>query len=217
MPILKELRTASVVVVANNFNPSIITQQWLVSNNVLDEGSDNIHQIFTPGFISVVNNDFQLTVVPSQLNFEINSPNQKFESCISKLNCILKSLCDTPFVAVGVNFQWSITDSIDSISIISRKLFGKEGGVYSEFVDVENARYGTYMSKDFLNARLKLDIKPVAQTSTIKVESLPLEFLLATFNFHKDLSSEERSKELLEVIQNSTHFLSESEKIVNAL
>lgn len=217
MSLLKELKIASVVVVARNFNPSIFTQQWLISKNVIEDRTDDGQQIFTPQFVHITNNNFHLTVLPEQLIFEvINSPKETFVACvIEKLIPIVNALNETPFAAVGINFQWHMTDSEQTVTIISKRLFDKGDGIYSEF-NTADARYGAYMSKNFLNARLKLDIKPFTEQQQNDGNS-PQEFIMSAFNFHKDLFSLEKQKELLEMIQNSKLFLDESEKIVNKL
>jgi len=212
MSFLKELKLASVVVVARNFNPSIFTQQWLIEKGVLVADVAVGPQIFTPQFVHVSNDGFRLTVLPEQLMFEvINSPQESFVKRVNeKLIPILSALNETPFAAVGVNFQWHIDDKDRTIATVSKDLFDKGVGIYSEF-STSDARYGAYMSKDFLNSRLKLDIKPVIERQE---SGLSREFIVSAFNFHKDLFSADRHNELLRVVRNCDSFLQESNKIL---
>ena len=214
MPLLKELKNASVFVVARNFNPSIFTQQWLINKNVIDEGDSDGQQIFTPQFVHVSNNRFRLTVLPEQLIFETeNSPEETFVEIVNtKLTLIINALNETPFVAVGVNFQWHVIDTEQNIGGVSKSLFDKGTGIYSLF-STEDARYGAYMSKDFLNARLKLDIKPIIDQNNDDKK----EFIMPAFNFHRDLSSDKKEEELFEMIEKCGLFLEESKKIVDKL
>ena len=78
----------------------------------------------------------------------------------------------------------------------TRGLFYQEGKVH-EFFDTLDGRYGAYFSREIFGTRLKLDIKPI----TIKKENALTETLQCSFNYHKDLVSEDKVTEILETIQ----------------
>src|SRR5258707_9842242 len=101
MPLISE----NVVVTANQFNPTIVTQLWLVQNGILtaDEGPG----IYVPGFVQVKAREFELLVLLDRLQFVPTSePGKRAELVAEKVGTIVRTLPHTPYVAAGLNFVW---------------------------------------------------------------------------------------------------------------
>ncbi len=194
-----EMDQANVVIIAMQFNPSIISQYWLIKNGIFTEEEIQPDSVFTPVVANVISKGFQVLVVPQQLQFMSKLADQSGqELLISKLGKIVRALPHTPFVAVGLNFSWQVYDEDDaSNAVLGRKLFFRDDGPLYKFFDVNDAHFGSYMSRNILGCRLKLDIKPV----TVPCPGGVTNRLNFGFNFHLDLTEDDKAESILNLFQ----------------
>ena len=194
-----EMNPANVVIIARQFNPSIISQYWLIKNGIFTEEEIQPDSIFSPVIANVHSKDCQILVLPEQLQFMSKLIDQSGqELLISKLGKIVQALPHTPFVAVGLNFSWQVYDEDDvSSAALGRKLFFRGDSPLYKFFDVDDARFGSYMSRDILGCRLKLDIKPVTVPCPEGVSNR----LLFGFNFHLQLTEDDKAESILNLFQ----------------
>ncbi len=205
---------ADVVVVASQFNPSIITQHWLIKNNFFLEEEFSPDSVFSPLVADIKTNQFNILVMPERLQFtpKVDNTETQCNLITSKLGKIIEKLPHTPFSALGFNFLWLIDTEADSQTKVSRKLFFKnESNLYKKF-DTDDANFGSYMSKDILGCRLKLEIKPVRALMKDNKN-----FLQCAFNFHLDLPDEEKHSVILGFLPNWIKAKEISEDIVKCL
>ena len=205
---LKNLVSENVVIVANNLNPSLFSQLWLVRQGIADEEdfapncvfSQFVNQVFTP--------DFQLFVVPERLQFTLTDRSRGNSELVrNKLGCIMQKIPHTPYRAIGTNFHWLVApDSPRDFVNFMRDLFVKERvPIYEEFSE-KNARFGAYLSKDVFGTRLRLNIKPVKSTPKAETDKIH-ESLQLAFNFHLDLEDGEK------IIDSMIKFLGEWDRM----
>lgn len=194
-----EMNPANVVIIARQFNPSIISQYWLIKNGIFTEEEIQPDSIFSPVIANVHSTDCQVLVLPEQLQFTSKLADQSGqELLISKLGKIVQTLPHTPFVAVGMNFSWQVYDDDDaSNAVLGRKLFFRDDSPLYKYFDVDDARFGSYMSRDIMGCRLKLDIKPV----TVPCPGGTSNRLLFGFNFHLQLTEEDKAESILDLFQ----------------
>ncbi len=180
-----ELSSSTAVVVARNFNPSILSQLWLVRQGIVAENDfqqgcmflDQVSQAETPLF--------RLTALPQQLHLTPRCPpDDEAAVVLEKLGGIVRALPHTPYMAVGLNFLWH--QVTDNIAELTRSLFFQGGSELFEAFDVADARFGAYLSKNWRSLRLKLDIKPIQFQAGASAQDR----LLFAFNFHLDLPNE---------------------------
>lgn len=175
------------VLVANQFNLSIFNQIWLAKQGVLDaEGTVNSGSIFSDNVVQVLTPSFLLLVFLEQLQFAVSVPHEQQQSLVTeKLGQLVQAVPHVPYSALGLNFYWHLIPEGEEVGQLTRRLFEvPQGGVFARFSDM-NARFGAYMSRDFGEFRMKLDIKPVRATRRdTGVEEDQLQF---GFNFHADL------------------------------
>lgn len=174
-----------VVVLARQFNPSVLTQMWLAGQGILGEdGAYKPESIFTANLVQVITDEFALVVTPDQVQFMLNvAPDEQQDLIAKKIGTLVKNLPHVPYWAVGLNFHWHLTPDKEQIPAITRELFcGKSEGIYARFNE-PNAKFGAYLSKNFGSFRMKLDVKPIL----LEVESLKEERVHFGFNFHADL------------------------------
>jgi len=178
-----ELIATNVVLVARQFNPSVFSQLWLVRNGIVGEEDFGTGCIFSEEVAKIASRQFDLLVLPPQLQFipKVVADEQGVLVKTVLGEKIVQALQATPYVAVGLNFTWHICPEGQDIGVYSRSLFCMpEKSPFREF-DSADARFGTYLSKNVIDCRMKLDVKPI---------TLPTgEVLQFAFNFHADVPS----------------------------
>lgn len=216
MALRKELKTNSIVILAQSFNPSIFNRYWLVSNSYIDNESILPNSVFAPNVTQVASNEFSLLVLPEQLQFNSNPGNKDFESNVEKtLRPIIDRLTEIPYRACGINFHWFVDDDKIGIGELSESLFYYSNSSLHEAFRSEDSRYGVYMSKDFENARMKLDVKPITATENSTGEKN--EFIQFSFNFHRDLNQKSASDELSNFVNSWIKFKTEAQQIISLI
>lgn len=210
-----ELVTPNAVIVAQQFNPSIIGQLWLVRNGLLEEDDFRPGCVFSDMAVQVNSQEFDLMVVPQQCQFTPRVDQQREqELAVGKVGSIVRSLPHTPFRAIGLNFTWHLSPEDQDVPSISRALFFLEGGPLHREFDVPDARFGTYMSKDAFGGRLKLDVKPIP----VKREEEKLEKIQFAFNLHRDVADEKDPVGCIEhVLHQWNEVRDESSRIVHEI
>jgi hypothetical protein len=193
----RELVGSSVVVVAQNFNPSVTSQLWLVRNGVVEEGDFLPGCIFTDLLVQVRTRRFSLLFTPEQFQFVPASGEENPHVLVQDvIGRIVRTLPHTPYRALGLNFTWHLTLEEGDIAALSRRLFFAAGRPLFRDFDAPDASFGAFLSRDLLGFRLKLDVKPVTVTPpTAAVAEQRLQFL---YNFHADLPEGEEAVERIE-------------------
>lgn len=119
--------------------------------------------------------------------------------------------------AVGVNFSWNLTPT-ENLEKETKKYFFNEGNkMFTKFFDTPDTMYGAYVSKDFMNGRLKLEIKPqLVNRVNIKTQETNeiTQVVNFAFNFHYQVPPKGENSKLLEFISDYDNFFNESEKIM---
>lgn len=192
-----ELVSENVVVLANQFNLSIMNQHWLIENCIITQDDLQDGYTFTPVFALAKTKFFQLTLVPERLQIDLNPKTEKkIELIKSKIGTIVDKLPHTPFTALGFNFDYFLTTEDSSVEKYTRSLFFKPDSPLSSQFDEDNAKFGGYFSKDVSGFRLKLDIKPISIKSKDKI----MDKIQLAFNFHLDLVGNDKSKTILKYL-----------------
>lgn len=214
MPINKSLKIENVVVLATNFNPSIISSIWLVNKEIC-KGEEILPNSFnTPQFSQILCNDFHILVLPDQIQFSkpVGYEGDFSDIVVTKLSKILSELPEVPYKSAGINFHWFLNDSKDEMNKFSHKLFyNKESKIYGEF-NSPDAHFGAYLSKDYSGSRLKLDIKPISYNEN---NQLPVSAIQFAFNFHVDFTGDKVNKQVLEFLKNYNNYSKESKRIID--
>lgn len=210
-----ELVASNTVIVAHQFNPSVMSQLWLVRNGLLGEDDFLPGCLFTDVIAQVRAREFQLVVVPPQCQFVPTVEAEREQDLVvAKVGVIVRSLPHTPYRGIGLNFIWHLAPEDGDVPGTSRALFFRDGGpLHQEFTD-ENSRFGAYMSKDALGARLKLDAKPIIVDQHQDSERELIQF---SFNYHRDIAGDEDAVECIEqILHRWNEARDESSRIVHA-
>jgi len=193
-----ELVNSTVVIVAKQFNPSITRDHWLIENGILRPEEFRNGCVFTDVMVQVRSDRFNLFIAPEQLQFTpLVPPVDQQELVEEKIGAIVQTLPHTPYTALGLNFHCRIIPENDTTEHLSRELFFIGGSpIFDEF-NTDDAVFGSYLSKNFMDFRLKLDIKPVYVTDEESASSSMI--MQFGFNFHLDIPRENS----VEIIQNA--------------
>jgi hypothetical protein len=178
---------AAAVVVAQQFNPSVVSQMWLVRNGLLDEDDFLRGCLFSDVVVQVRSRRFAMLIIPEQLQFIPEVPQEEEQAMVAeKVGTIVRTLPHTPFRALGLNFRWQLTPRNGDVARVTRDLFFRERSpLYQSFAS-EDALFGGYLSKNALGFRLKLDVRPI-QVQESQGQETRIQF---AFNFHVDLGDD---------------------------
>jgi hypothetical protein len=179
-----QLAHANVVIVAKQFNPSIVNHLWLVENGLVERDEFRQGCVFTDMLANVTTANFILFAAPEQLQFTpLGDPDGHQELITRVLVRLVEILPHTPYTAVGMNFTWHILPEGAAFGEFARGLFFDRDRPLFRAFDTEDARFGGYLSKNELGCRLKLDVKPIVATANNEA----LELMQFAFNFHLDV------------------------------
>lgn len=187
----------NVVVVAQNLNPTIFSQIWLVRNSIFQEDDlQGPNNIFTAAAVNIDTTDLSLLVMPERLQVAMKADDMSMAS--KKLELIISALPHTPYRAIGFNFNW-IIEPKNAATYASdvRKMFLADGNPLRSVFSDDNARFGSYLSIDKFDMRLKLDIKPSFLNNEKTIEALAV-----SFNYHKDAEQLDPAKTIIASLQN---------------
>lgn len=208
---LHELRS-NAVVLAKQFNPTIVSQLWLVENGIVSAAEFRPGCVFTELFCNVVADGFNLLVAPEQLQFTPSRTDVESESIAARVvGTFVNTLPHTPYVACGLNFTWLIeTPPQESVAAFSRRMFFNPNcEVFRQF-DVPEAMFGAAVSRPAFDGLLTMDCKPTP-SDPVGVQ--------CNFNLHVELDrADSRStKRILELLENWNEVKNLSLSIMQAI
>lgn len=213
-----ELKIRNIVLVGL-FNPLTFDKYFFIKNGIILEDQPLHNQLFLPDFVQLVTPNFNLTI--NNIQLVLSALNSALESneIAQILIRILEISRDIKIGGSGINFNWYVSDDKNAKSLPSfskRLFFNPNNKLQNEIFNEEDATFGFYSSKNLLNTRLKLDVKPVIYKEiTQKDEEAAIQF---QFNFHKDYKDSDIAKsELKELLLNYDSFRKETEKILGCL
>lgn len=209
---MQEPNSSNVVVAAQQFNPSVVSQLWLVRNEIVGPEDFLSGSVFADEFVNVNTKEFHLLVTPPQLQFatEISVPNQT-DLIVKKLGLIVETLPHTPYKAAGLNFGWLL--SSEDTGRAARGMFAPTVPKLAEIFSSDDSRFGAYMSKNIFDCRLRLDIRPV----TLQNEEGSTELLHFAFNYNLNLKDAENpAAEITKLLRRWGDAKEEAKRIVSA-
>ena len=213
----QKLLSQNVVIVTQDVSTTMFNQYWFIHNGIFSPEEILADSIFVPGLTNLSTQECNLIITPNQFQFNVKSDDSTTScKCITeRLMRIVEKVSGAgiQMKAIGLNFIWKIFEENIGVPQFSKRLFYLPSSHLHQVFDVKDARFGTYVSKNFLQSRLKLDIKPVISDGTGE----PNEFILAAFNFHRDLTvdnSKQLTVELLEQLKSWNLYYDESARLV---
>ena len=186
---------SNVVILARSHNPTIVSKEWIVEKEIMEEPIINF--VHTPAFSMVEGNDFTIQTDSSRMQISA----KKVESdIVNKLPAVVesyvRSLPETPYTAIGFNFSYRV--------ITEKSL----RGIFSP--DVE--KFKRAFSKEYkIGGMIRFNFENFIVTLNL----IPEEQIIANFNFHLNIKRE--SSEIIENLKFYRDAIKKAEAILGVL
>lgn len=155
---------ASVVLVANSYNLSILNQLWLVDNDIVSKSEiDESEAFHSPVAINIANSNYELLLLQDRAQLVLHNVKDDNADLIKRIfSNLVKALPHTPYISIGYNFRWSIHYHDNDVLLKKvKELYLTNTNPIKKFFESEDSRFGIYLSTESLHhTRLRLDIKP---------------------------------------------------------
>jgi len=191
---------ADVVLVANQFNPTILSEHWLVTHGIAPQSADERQLVQLPGFVALKTAEFALEARADKVQLTLAEPPTRdaTKTAGDVIGAIAGNLPETPYVAMGFNLWWAgFSKNPDEFVTRSRDMFLKSDSPFAPFFDTSDARFGAYYSNAFDAFRMRLVVRPIKPDDPALQ---PLEGLLYQFNFHADLADGNAVASILDLL-----------------
>lgn len=205
-----QLKENNIVIIAHDLNPTIFKQTWLIKQGIFTEDEMLDSSFYTPAAVNVRSKNADLLIVTDRLQLSFSGEGNHEDVANRIILKIVNALPHTPYTAIGFNFIW-IAEPVEGQGLPSflRETLLSNTNPLSSYFYTDDARFGMYLSKDFLGMRMNLDIRPV-----LSHEGQTRENLRLAFNFHVDIK-EEAVKTISNVLKNWLETRKISDKIIN--
>jgi len=190
---------ASLVIVASNYNPSIVSRDWLRQKGIFPGPVSNFFH--APVFALVESEDFSLTVDEARLQVttkRVTTDNLNEMTRIAER--FVEILPETPYKAIGMNYQYDVAEEkCDLYSVLSPNS--------SKLRDLLSSQYE-------VGATLKFKYTEFVTTLTIQPSVGKQHQYRLSFNFHSNTASVDELKNRL---ASQAAILDKAETIVRGL
>lgn len=206
----------NIVLLTENIDTSFFNQYWFITNKIYEPTEMHSSSIFRPGLSNIVSEDSQIIITPqnSQFIIKTNDLYKSYDSIKRRLLKMVEAMPLVPFRAVGLNILWKVYEESMTIPEFSRDCFFVKDSPFYKLFSAQNAIFGSYVSQNFdENTRLKLDIKPILANTNYGSE----EFLLASFNYHRDILPFNKQSQVIEQMHKWSNIAQNSKKIICSL
>ncbi len=194
----------NIKIVASGFNPPLFTEYWLKKEKLIPEDCEfSPPPISTPQFTQISSKKFTLLVLPDQLQYNITEDSKLG---IDFIKAITEKVPSLAYIAMGFNFDYFVPDNE-----IKPGLFFIPGNKLFQDFREKDARFGTFLSKNFENSRMSLSIKPSRAIDPKGLESDVYHF---SFNYHIDLTKGDSKSIISSSVTNWNKYFKYSEKLM---
>jgi len=189
------MENSSVVIIAKDFNLSILKPLWLMNNKIFRPEELEGDIVVTPPAVQIQSVNFQFVALLDRLQVSIPRVYGNGQSDINRVcGGIVKALPHTPYTAIGLNFHYlGAPQSREEFASWEKELFASPWAREIEGSQAENARFGSYLSFDAIGTRLKIDIKPTNAGGSIgglcSSWHPGQELIRVHFNYHTDVTN----------------------------
>lgn len=163
----------NIVILAKNHNPSIVSKEWLKLHGIVEENENFSKFIHTPILSYVETDNFRLIVDPDRLQISLVKINdENIESLPNITEKYISQLPETPYTAIGLNYNYNIELQAESL----KRIFNPHKDKFTKLF-TENYQLGGMIIFNHSNFIVKIDIKPTFNET---------EKIIVNFNFHCD-------------------------------
>jgi hypothetical protein len=191
--------SANIVILASNYNPSIVSKEWLYQKGIFTETVDNF--VHTPVLALVENQNFGFVVDEQRLQLIIK---RVTEDNLTKSNAMAQRFVDvlpeTPYNAVGLNYRYTLTQKSCNLRTL---------------LAPKPAKLKTVFAQDYqLGAMIVFPFESFAATFTVTPSLTGERQIRIVFNFHANIANIE---EVRARIASQTTTLQKAESIIQEL
>ena len=190
---------ANIVILASNYNPSIVSKEWLFQKKIFTEVIGNF--VHTPPFSLVENENFHLTIDEGRFQIAVKKVTLDRLNAMTKIaESFVETLPETPYKAIGANYQYDVpSEQCDLNTIISPN----------------GERIRELFATDFeLGATIRFQFQDFITTVTMQPSLGRQRQFRIGFNFHSDIPS---VSELKKRLASQDAILTKAESIVRGL
>ena len=141
------LSGANIVILARNYNPSIVSKEWLYQKNIVRETVTNF--VHTPPLSLVETEGISFVLNENRLQISLKSVNPESIETLPKIaTSFVSCLPETPFVAVGFNYGYYLAKGSSHIEALFSPNDAKLKELFSE--NYEIGGIVSFSFKDFI-------------------------------------------------------------------
>jgi len=178
------LSGANIVILARNYNPSIVSKEWLYQKNIIKDTVINFAH--TPPFSLVETERISFVLSEDRLQISLKSFTPRNIEDLAKIAMgFVSHLPETPFVAVGFNYSYYLPKECSRLETLFSPNDVKLKELFSEGYEIGGMV--AFLFKEFL---VRMSAPPSrGETARIRID----------FNFHSDCRGADAVKERLEL------------------
>lgn len=178
------LSGTNIVILARNYNPSIVSKEWLYEKNIVRETVTNF--VHTPPLSVVETERISFVLDENRLQISLKSiTTENIESLPKIAAGFVSCLPETPFVAVGFNYSYNIPKETSRL----KTLFALDDTKLKELFS-ENCEVGLIVSFPFKAFIVRMSAPPAKGKATR---------ITIDFNFHSDSRGADEVKKTLKL------------------
>ncbi len=207
----REIKNINIIVLANNHNPAISTKDWLIKKEIFNK--EPIKFLNTEVFSAFENNDYIFQVDEKRLLLQAKNPSSaNIDDLGQKINKYVKTLPETPYIALGFNIKWEYQQSVPEEKIIEvlKNQFCNKPSKIKTALNTDEFKFGGIFIFNEKSNQITLKINP----DTNK------ERFIADFNCHHKISQVEnelRRKEINNFTSELLKFYNDAKNILDNL
>lgn len=185
----KTLINVSIVVVASNYNPTIVSKDWIRQKEIISEEPINFAHL--PVFSLFESENFILTVDEKRLTVELKNINEaNIDNLPSIVENYITSLPETPYTAIGFNYSWILqAETNENLVALLKTMFlqKKMEEKLIKILDYKDFEIGSTTYSNYNDFILKMSLEPHLRPKGIKI----------SFNYHADVTDIEKLKNVI--------------------
>lgn len=194
----------NIKIVAQGFTPPLFTEYWLKKEKFIPEDIEiTPGAISSPQFIQISSKKFFLLVLPDQLQFNITDDSKLG---IDFIKAVTEKVPALKYIAMGFNFDYLVPEN----KIKHGLFFVPANKLFQEF-KVLDAKYGTFLSKNFEESRLSVSVRPIKASDPKNVTSDVYHY---NINFHFDLIKSDPKSIIISSLNKWSTYKNYSEKLM---
>ena len=178
------LKGANIVILARNYNPSIVSKEWLYQKNIIKETATNF--VHTPPLSFVETERVSLVLDEDSLRISLKTISAEGIEVLPKIAAeFVSCLPETPFKAVGFNYSYHTAKGSSHL----KALFSPNDTKLKELFS-KNYEIGGMVSFRFKEFLVSMSAPPAGAESTR---------MAISFNFHSDSQGAKAVQERLKL------------------